>query len=238
MREKESLSPQARDFRFKQLILCAGFVFGCASRSFVPRADVQRIVLLDSWLSSVAIGRSVATVAELCFMAQAALLLRDAAGSAGLAVSVLISRLVVPFIAVAEVCSWYATLTTNYIGNACEESIWVLCGALLFIGALPLWRRSGARLKKFLAVPFVFAPCYLAFMCLVDVPMYVTRWRADLAQGRVYFTLADGVHDVMHRWVVTRSLEDWRTEFPWMTLYFSVAVWVSLAMTRAPREES
>ena len=32
------------------LLLCAGYVFGCAFRSFLPRADVQRICLFDTWL--------------------------------------------------------------------------------------------------------------------------------------------------------------------------------------------
>ena len=40
------------------LFLCAAYVFGCAFRSFLPRADVQRICLFDTWLSSVVIGRS------------------------------------------------------------------------------------------------------------------------------------------------------------------------------------
>ncbi len=34
------------------LVLCAAYVFGCAFRSFLPRADVQRICLFDTWLSS------------------------------------------------------------------------------------------------------------------------------------------------------------------------------------------
>src|SRR3569833_2630333 len=42
-------------------LLCAGYVFGCAFRSFLPRADVQRICLFDTWLSSVFVGRTVAT---------------------------------------------------------------------------------------------------------------------------------------------------------------------------------
>src|ERR1700733_4224687 len=46
------------------LLLCAAYVFGCAFRSLLPRADVQRICLFDTWLSSVVVGRSVATVAE------------------------------------------------------------------------------------------------------------------------------------------------------------------------------
>src|SRR6195952_4348152 len=57
------------------LLLCAGYVFGCAFRSLLARADVQRICLFDTWLSSVVVGRSVATVAELCFAAQWAMIL-------------------------------------------------------------------------------------------------------------------------------------------------------------------
>ena len=56
-------------------LLCAVYVLGCAFRSILPRADVQRICLFDTWLSSVMVGRSVATVAELCFAAQWAIVL-------------------------------------------------------------------------------------------------------------------------------------------------------------------
>ena len=51
------------------LLFCAAYVFGCAFRSFLPRADVQRICLFDTWWSSVLVGRSVATVAEIAFVA-------------------------------------------------------------------------------------------------------------------------------------------------------------------------
>ena len=47
------------------LILSALFVLGCAFRSFLPRAEGQRICLYDSWWSSAILSRSVATVAEL-----------------------------------------------------------------------------------------------------------------------------------------------------------------------------
>jgi hypothetical protein len=55
--------------------LCAAYVFGCAFRSLLPRADVQRICLFDTWLSSVMVGRTVATVAEVCFAIQWAIIL-------------------------------------------------------------------------------------------------------------------------------------------------------------------
>jgi hypothetical protein len=57
------------------LFLSAAYVFGCAFRSFLPRADIQRICLFNTWLSSATVGRSVATVAESCFAAQWAIVL-------------------------------------------------------------------------------------------------------------------------------------------------------------------
>jgi len=47
------------------------------SGPYCPRADVQRICLFDTWLSSIVRrGRSVATIAEVCFVAQWAIVLR------------------------------------------------------------------------------------------------------------------------------------------------------------------
>src|SRR5213595_3445164 len=98
------------------LLLCSAYVIGCAFRSILPRADVQRICLFDTWLSSVFVGRSVATVAEMAFIIQWAIVLRalalatraDSAGN--------IAKAIVPVVAAAEACSWYAVITTNYLG--------------------------------------------------------------------------------------------------------------------------
>ena len=108
------------------LFLCAAYVFGCAFRSFLPRADVQRICLFDTWLSSVLIGRSVATVAEVCFAAQWAIVLHQLGGLAGADTTVAVAWMLVPMIVVAQCCSWYGVLTTNYLANAIENSIWAV----------------------------------------------------------------------------------------------------------------
>src|SRR5450759_1210559 len=104
------------------LLLCAAYVFGCAFRSFLPRADVQRICLFDTWLSSVVVGRSVATVAEICFAAQWAIILYQLGTMTGADTAVNAAWVIVPLILVAEGCSWYGVLTTNYLGNAIENS--------------------------------------------------------------------------------------------------------------------
>jgi hypothetical protein len=65
--------------------------------------------------------------------------------------------------------------------------------------------------------------------------MYVGRFLADRAAGRAYFDLGAGLHDLVTRWIVTFQWDDWHREIPWMSLYFSVEVWLSIAFLHAPR---
>ena len=42
--------------------------------------------------------------------------------------------------------------------------------------------------------------------------------------------VAGGLYDVSTRWAVTHDLAQWKDEIAWMSLYFSAAVWSSLAL--------
>src|ERR1044072_5456275 len=84
------------------LLLCASYVFGCAFRSVLPRADVQRICLFDTWLSSVMIGRTVATVAEVAFVVQWALILHWLGVMTGADTILMAAWLITPLILIAE----------------------------------------------------------------------------------------------------------------------------------------
>src|SRR6185312_4095907 len=119
------------------LVFSAAYVFGCAFRSFLPRADVQRICLFDTWLSSVTVGRSVATVAEVCFAAQWAIILHRLGTMTGAETVLNVAWLIVPLIVIAECFSWHAVLTRNYLGNAIENSIWAVS---FFIAGIALCR--------------------------------------------------------------------------------------------------
>src|SRR5882724_4978076 len=130
------------------LLLCAAYVFGCAFRSFLPRADVQRICLFDTWLSSVVVGRSVATVAEICF-----------------AVGIGLCRLLPEF---------------------------------------------DGPVRVVLAIAITGIAAYLAFLMTIDVPMYLSRWRAEVADGSKLLTHLEGLRDVSTRWVVTHDLAEWK----------------------------
>jgi len=188
------------------VLLAAAYVFGCAFRSVLPRADVQRICLFDTWLSSVMVGRSVATVAELCFAAQWAIVLRELGRITHSDTAKNIAGAVVPLIALA--------VAFSLIGVA--------------LARLLLSFRGPMRLV--LAAAAAGIACYVLFMVTVDVPMYVARWQTELADGTPLLGFFAGLHDLATRWVVTHRFAPWHNEIPWMSLYFSVAVWTSLML--------
>jgi hypothetical protein len=212
------------------VLLAAAYVFGCAFRSLLPRADVQRICLFDTWLSSIFVGRSVATIAELCFVMQWAIVLRALADIAHADTARNVSRMIVPLIVVAEAWSWYAVITTNYLGNVFENSLWTATFLLVAVALMRLVNRFHGVAKFAIAATAAGSVGYVAFMCTVDVPMYFGRWHAEVAHGREFFGLISGLHDAATRWIVTRDAARWQGEIIWMSLYFSMAVWASLLL--------
>jgi hypothetical protein len=210
------------------LWLAAVYVAGCGFRSVFPMIDAARLCLHDNWISRIAVGRTIATIAELAFALQWALLLREA----GTPAAKLASRAIVPIIVVAELASWSAVLTTNYLLHAVENSLWTLAAALGLVAFLSLRLQAQGATARFIDAACVGGLVYIAFMVIVDVPMYIVRW-----QGAGGFTvpLDEGVRAVLERCVVRREWSAWREDATWLTLYFTVCVWVSVALPHAPR---
>jgi hypothetical protein len=225
-------SDHASDLKL-MLLLCAAYVFGCAFRSVLPRADVQRICLFDHWLSSVFVGRSVATVAEICFVAQWAIILSQLGGLTHAETTLNVAWVIVPLIVVAECFSWYAVLTTNFLGNAIENSIWAVVFVVVGVALGRLLPEFHGAVRWVLIGGLAGIALYVAFLVTVDVPMYLGRWKAGLAEGSKMLSLLEGLRDVRTRWVVTHDIAHWKGEIAWMSLYFSAAVWASLALCAA-----
>jgi hypothetical protein len=212
------------------VLLAAAYVFGCAFRSVLPRADVQRICLFDTWLSSVMVGRSVATVAELCFAAQWAIVLRELGKITHSDTTKNIAGMIVPLIALAETCSWYAVISTNFLGNVLENSIWTVTFAVIGVALMRLVVSFRGPMRLVIAAALGGVACYVLFMATIDVPMYFDRWQADQADGKPLFGFFAGLHDLATHWVVTHRFAPWHSEMAWMSLYFSFAVWASLML--------
>ncbi|MBL8519670.1 MAG: hypothetical protein JNK75_03275 [Betaproteobacteria bacterium] len=220
------------EFRARQLglLLAAGYVFGCAYRSLFPVFDVPRITLVDSWLASALVGRSVATVAELCFAAQWALPMRELAAFDGGRRAARAAVLVLPLIVVAECASWHSVITGMNLGHVIEETLWGICAVLVLAGLWSVRSAVAPAQRGLLKVGIVTCAGYAAYMFAVDVPQYFSRWMADLHAGREFAALGEGVADAALRRHVLHDWQVWRGEVVWMTAYFSVGVWVSLAL--------
>src|SRR5258708_35251816 len=146
------------------LLLCAVYVLGCPFRSVLPRADVQRICLFDTWLSSVMVGRSVATVAELCFAMQWAIVLAALGKVANSDMAKNIGKAIVPMIVLAEICSWYAVITTNFLGNVLENSLWTATFLLIGVALSRLVPRFRGAAQLAIAAAAGGIAAYVLFM--------------------------------------------------------------------------
>lgn len=60
--------------------------------------------------------------------------------------------------------------------------------------------------------------------------MYLSRWQDGLANGSKLLRPLEGLRDASTRWVVTHDFAQWKDEIAWMSLYFTAAVWASLAL--------
>jgi hypothetical protein len=213
----------------QQLLLSGIFAAACAFRSVLPRVDLERQCFWNSPLSSILVGRSVATVAELCFAGQCALLISKLSALTGNAWLQVVGWSIVPLILLAQLCCWYAVISLNHLGHAIEEILWSVLAFLvalslgLTLGQMPADSRILGR--------FGIVACAGAalLMLAVDVPMYLARWRHARSSGVRYLSL-EGLRDALQRRRVAHRWSEWRPEVPWMSLYFSVGVWLSLCL--------
>ncbi len=169
-------------------------------------------------------------MAETCFAVQWAITLHQLGTMTGSDTSLNAAWAIVPLILVAQCFSWYAVLTTNYLGHAVENSIWAATFFVVGVGLCRLVPEFDGPIRVVLAVAIIGIAGYLAFLMIIDVPMYLSRWRAKLADGSRLLRPLEGLRDVSTRWVVTHDLAEWKDEIAWMSLYFSAAVWASLAL--------
>jgi len=212
----------------QQLLLSGIFAVACAFRSMLPRVDLERQCLWNSPLSSIFVGRSVATVAELSFAGQCALFILKLSALTGNASLQVVGWSIVPLVLLAQLCCWYAVISLNHLGHAIEEILW---SALAFVMAFSLGLTLGqvpadSRILSMFGMVACAGGALL--MLAVDVPMYLARWRHARNSGVRYLSMMEGLRDALQRRRVAHRWCDWRPEVPWMSLYFSVGVWLSL----------
>jgi len=114
-----------------------------------PRVDAERVVLYDNFLSSIFLGRFLATIAEISFALQISSF----------------NWIIVSQIVLAQMFCWISVITRNPFYHIIEESLWTL-SAIIFL----------LLQNTFLASFFTF--CYIMYMSIIDIPMYIKKYYA------------------------------------------------------------
>lgn len=116
------------------------------------------------------------------------------------------------------------------MANAIENSIWAVAFFAVAIALVRLLPEFDGIVRLAIVVAIVGIAGYIAFLISIDVPMYVSRWRKGLARSSMYLSPLEGLRDASTSWVVTHDYAEWKNEIAWMSLYFTAAVWASLAL--------
>lgn len=219
-----------QNFSYAQPLLSGIYVLICAFRSLLPRIDLERYCLHDTPWSSVILGRSCATVAEICFSIQCAIILYDLGNMLQSQVITFVAFCIVPVIVLAQLCCWYATLTLNHFWHGMEESAWVvmivLAAGCFFTGLLKL--EGVHQIIMIIGIVSCLGSGYI--MLFVDIPMYFSRTADGVSQGQQYLSVSEGIRDAAQRRVQTSDWKVWKKEVIWITTYFTFGVWLSIGM--------
>tara|TARA_R110001592_G_scaffold363372_1_gene685919 strand:- start:17363 stop:18160 length:798 start_codon:yes stop_codon:yes gene_type:complete len=226
--------PSDNPYSVIQLLLSGIYVFVCAYRSLLPRVDLERLVLFDSPLSSIFLGRSAATVAEICFGIQLGLLVHQLGAQAELPWVQNAAWVITLCTILAQVFCWHSILTLNHITQAVEELLWA-AGLSWMAGLLAIIAMDTTGGVHLLAIAgIVGSVVFVAYVLLFDIPMYWRRFRGGRNTGLQYLTISQGVGDAIKRREPALAWNKWRDDALWLTPYFSLGVWVSMALVLVP----
>jgi hypothetical protein len=226
------------------MFICVSiFAIVCGIRSIWPRSDGQKLCLYKNKISTPIVGRTLATIAEMAFafliVLVTTIILFDIKkmklGNSNTINSILnYNWIIILLIAIAQICCWIGVITSNPIWNALEESIWTLFGSskliiysyILYILLNSKRTPKSNHLIKFIPFMMIFMVSYIWFMVTVDVPMYISRYYNS--DGK-YVNFFKGIKELSNCKVVSSSFSHWKQEIPWLTLYFTIAVWISMS---------
>ena len=149
-------------------------------------------------------------MAEVCFAVQWVVILHQLGAMTEADTTLNAAWGIVPLILIAEGFSWHAVLTRNYLYHAIENSLWAVSFFITGVGLCRLLPEFDNVTRVALVVAITGVASSLAFLATIDVPMYLTRWRSDVANGSTCPNPMDGFREASAHWVVTHDIAEWK----------------------------
>lgn len=233
------------------LIFSFIYTIVCAIRAIWPRKDVEQTCLFDSKISTILIGRILATIAEISYIILILMVFTIITNDVNKIkknkrnyIFILI-KLVLLLIIIAQVFCWFGLITKYYMWNAFEESLWTISAFILLIISFIHYKSLQIKNKNkkvksilsFCKVFIIISIMYIIFMCFIDVPMYYNRWKDsynrnvnwndfinDLKKYNKNLTI-ERFYNLNKCKKISRDIAEWKMEIPWLTGYFTFGVW-------------
>lgn len=220
------------------------FTLTCAYRAILPRVDVVRQCWFDSPANWIIFGRFFACWAEIGWATQMGLVLRRLAISmqeqgmishsvrtrahqAGIAV--------ISMACFAECWSWTNLITESDLFSTVEQALWCALFLVTGVGMVVLMRMLDKPLRS---TPYMLFAALVIMMGLEQgyeaFGLYLTRFLDEQHRGVPFQGFVTGLGKLADCAHVTKNINNWKDDFPWMTGYFSVGVWSSIWLAVAP----
>ena len=233
------LTNEMNSYQRKLTLLSIVYAVVCGIRSAFPKKDVECVCLFDCPLSWPIFGRSIATIAELCYIKLIILIIKGVAEDIGIesgSISIMILEKLFPFIALAQIFSWMGCLTKNNLWNASEESIWMITFTIITIININISNKiylqedslKNNSIKSLLNMAIPLGIGFVLFLIIVDIPMYIKRWKKN--PDPEVKPMDENFRSLAQCKKVSKSFETWKQDIPWQTGYFTLGVWSSIGL--------
>ncbi len=207
-------------------VLVAVYTVVCSIRAIYPRIENTKLCFYSN--STPILGRILATIGELSFAEFFTQVTGKIIKFSNVIYLNQLNNVLFPLIVFAQICCWVGIITTDPLWNVVEESIWTFFGIIKIIIYMTIYYFVKDKNVRDVCIPIIIGIIvYVTFMLTTDVPMYVKKSKEH--NGK-YLGLRQGITELLKCKKVTKSYNEWKVEVPWLTAYFSFAVWFSQSL--------
>ena len=211
------------------------FYINCLVRGLFPRIDVSRTCFFGGFISSVIVGRVLATIGELAFVLcvrnyikqHLMVYRRIQRYSFGTLFKItmlfLLNYSILVVAILAEIQSWKSVIFKDNNYHVMEETLWFCMGiyttmmTVFFKHWIPM-----SKYKNFNNSLIWISSLYCVYMFFVDIPMYLERAKTQ----DIPVSLDIGFWELWECQKISRDSRDYGTNMVFSLLYFGVAPYI------------